>query len=80
MATDTKETILMESPKETEYTIGIMEQYIKGSSKMAFAMVLANGNSVANFTEVTILMIRDGEMESIFGTRLTFIKGSFLTT
>jgi len=39
MATDTKETILMESPKETEYTIGIMEQYIKGSSKMAFATV-----------------------------------------
>jgi hypothetical protein len=60
MEADTKEAILMENVKEMEYTIEIMEQYIKGSSKMAFATDLANGNLVANFTEVTILMIRDG--------------------
>jgi hypothetical protein len=34
MEADTKEAILMENVKEMEYTIGIMEQYIKGSSKM----------------------------------------------
>jgi hypothetical protein len=79
METDTKEAILIESPKETDYAIGIMEQYIKGSSIMAFATVLANRNLVANFTEVNILIIRDGGMENIFGTRLTFIKGSFST-